>query len=358
MHALILLLFFLLSCGSDDNDSGTGSQIPQQEDLTSEVLIDRDDVVWGFDFLPDKRIIFTERNGKIHILNPDTREVTDVSGGPFPSGGGEDGLLDLRLHPDFLQNQLVYLCYTSPNEEGKVQSLARGVLEGNELKNIEKIFEASAGNTGRVHFGCRIEFENSDKLFLSVGDQGESGQAQETGSHLGKILRLNADGSVPSDNPFVNTFEVRPEIWSLGHRNPQGLVYIHETGQLYSTEHGPTGGDELNLIERGLNYGWPLVTRGTPEGPLGDSDPAFVDPIISWTPAIAPSGITFCRGKLFIATLRGQHIRELTLENGRVTSENILFGDSGLRYRTLRGSSDGLLYFSTDDGKIGRVRFP
>lgn len=346
MHAFLLLLFLLISCGSDNNDSGSGSQTPQTEDLSFEVLIDRDDVIWGFDFLPDNRIIFTERSGNIHLLNPETREVTDITGGPFPSVGGEGGLLDIRLHPDFSQNQLVYLCYVSPNEQGRVQSLARGVLNGNELQNVEKIFEASSGNTGNIHFGCRIEFEDSDQLFLSVGDQNEAEQAQEPGSHLGKILRLNADGTVPSDNPFVNTFEVRPEIWSLGHRNPQGLAIRPETGELFSSEHGPVGQDELNIIERGLNYGWPF-----------QSGPEFTEPIISWTPAIAPSGITFYRGNLYIATLRGGHIRELTIEGRRVTSENILFGDSGLRFRNVRGSG-GFLYFSSDDGKIGRIRFP
>lgn len=357
----LLVLLILIACSDDDNIRSEGVAFPQEEELVDfEILTDRTDVIWGFDFLPDQRIIFTERTGKILILNIETKAVSEVTGVPAVTAFGESGLLDLKLHPLFAENNLVYFCYTTSDRS---QALGRGTLNGNSLVNFEQIFKAKDSNTAIRHFGCRIEFENANHLFLSLGDQVEQSKAQSLGSHLGKILRLNDDGTYPADNPFVTTPGALPEIWSLGHRNPQGLAIRPETNELFSSEHGPTGGDELNIIDVGQNYGWPRVTLGLPRGDLGQSAPGFQDPIASWTPSIAPSGMTFYsaneipawRGNLFIASLRGQHIRRIGLTGGTVTSQELLLKNKGLRFRNVRQGTDGILYFSTDDGKIGRI---
>jgi glucose/arabinose dehydrogenase len=349
----LLVLLSLIACSSDDNDSKS-ENIPQEEEASLIYLTDRSDVIWGFDFLPDSKIIFSERSGRLLILTPDSGEVTQISGVPAVVTGGEGGLLDVRLHPNFATNKLLYFCYTAP---GKATALGRGTLNGNRLTNVESLFKTNDANNSEIHLGCRIEFENESRLFLSLGDQSEPSKAQDLSSHFGKILRLNDDGTYPADNPFVTTPNALPEIWSLGHRNPQGLAINPETRELFSSEHGPTGGDELNIIDAGINYGWPLVTSGLPVGELGQTAPGFQDPVANWSPSIAPSGIAFSRGNLYMATLRGQHIRQLSFTGSTVVRQNLLYENEGLRFRNVRSGPDGLLYFSTDDGKIGRILF-
>ncbi len=338
----ILILLSFLSCGDEYED--IASQIlPETEEVSLEILVDRSDVIWGFDFLPDQQIIFTERAGQIFIFNPQTKVTTPVTGVPEVAAGGEGGLLDLRLHPDFRNNKEVYFCYTEGAPGGRTQSLGRAELQGTSLINQERIFTAGNPNSAPNHFGCRIEFSGNNQLFLTIGDQADGNLAQDPNVFQGKIIRLNTDG------PNV-------EIFSSGHRNPQGLTTHPTTGVLYSSEHGPVGGDELNIITQGSNYGWPLVTQGR-------SAPGFVDPIIHWSPAIAPSGIIFYtgnqipqwQGNLFIATLRGEHIRRLVVSGDKVLEEELIFENFGIRFRTLRTGPDGFLYVSTDDGRIGKI---
>ncbi|WPU65868.1 PQQ-dependent sugar dehydrogenase [Peredibacter starrii] len=337
MHFLIFILFFAIACSN--NDSGSDAPQSQQENTQLEVLLDRSDVIWGFDFLPDKRIIFTERSGHLLVWDPNQNSTSDISGLPPISSSGESGLLDLELHPNFDSNQLVYFCYSEP---GRTIALGRGELNESTLNNVQKLFSANNANSSSIHFGCRIEFDDAGKVFLSLGDQNEPSRAQDSNSFLGKIVRMNDDGS-------------GLEIWSSGHRNVQGLAIRPGTNDLFEVEHGPTGGDELNIIEQGNNYGWPLVTRGEPAGELGQSAPGFVDPLASWTPAIAPSGITFYQGDLYIACLRGRQIRRISLDGSTVTNQEILFSDAGYRFRNLRPGPDGFLYFSTDSGELGRI---
>lgn len=345
--AQMFILTIFAACGGSDDKSSVTPRVPQEEELSTQVLTDQSDVIWGFDFLPDDRIIFSERTGRIKILNPANEEIETLSGLPTISTGGESGLLDLKLHPQFAQNNLVYFCYSAP---GKTMVLTRGTLTGTQITNLQDVFRSRNSNSSSTHFGCRIEFQNNSQLYLSLGDQSEPSQAQNAESDFGKIMHMNDDGSAL-------------EIWSLGHRNPQGLAINPSTGELFSSEHGPTGGDELNVIVKGSNYGWPLVTRGTPAGELGQSAPGYVDPIISWTPAIAPSGMTFYngdaipawKGNLFIATLRGQHLRRIILSGQQIVAEEELFEDGGTRFRNVRQGPDGFLYFSTDDGKIVKV---
>lgn len=335
MHILIFILFFAIACSNDDSSSNSAQT--QEENLELEVLVDRSDVIWGFDFLPDGKIIFTERSGRLLIWDQTT--TSEVAGLPPISATGESGLLDLELHPNFGTNQLVYFCYSEP---GRTIALGRGELNGLELGNVQKIFSANAANNSSIHFGCRIEFDGTGKVFLSLGDQNEPSLAQDANSFLGKIVRMNDDGSAL-------------EIWSSGHRNVQGLAMRPGTNDLFEVEHGPTGGDELNLISQGNNYGWPLVTSGEPAGELGQSAPGFIDPLTTWTPAIAPSGITFFQDDLYIACLRGQQIRRISLDGTTVTIQEVLFSNAGFRFRNLRPGPDGFLYFSTDSGELGRL---
>ncbi len=336
--AQLLILITLLSCGSDD-DNFTSGIVPQSEESALEVILDRDDVIWGFETMPDNRIIFTERSGKILITDQQGINVVEAGTVPGVSASGEAGLLDLRLHPQFATNNQIYYCYSAASGAGRTQALGRATLNGNTLSNFEKIFDAGGPSTSTSHFGCRIEILNDNQILLSVGDQNQSSSAQDPNSFKGKIVSMDLDGN-------------NPEIWSSGHRNPQGLTINPETKEVFSSEHGPTGDDELNIIVQGQNYGWP-----------GESGPGFTEPILTWNPAIAPSGIAFYtgnkieawRGNLFIATLRGQHIRRLVISGSQVVSEEILFANEGLRFRNLRTSSDGYLYFSTDDGKLGRI---
>lgn len=338
IFAQLLILLALVSCGNDD-DSSSGGNVPQSEETGLEVILDRNDVIWGFEFMPDNRVIFTERSGKILISDLQGASVVEAGTVPGVSASGESGLLDLRLHPAFATNNQIYYCYSASSGGGRTQALGRATLNGNTLTNFEKIFDAGGSNTSTAHFGCRIEILKDSQLLLTVGDQTESSRAQDENSFQGKIVSMNLDGS-------------NPQIWSSGHRNPQGLVVNPETKELFESEHGPVGDDELNIIRQGENYGWP-----------DESGSGFTEPIISWSPAIAPSGIAFYtgnkieawRGNLFIATLRGQHIRRLVISGSTVVSEEILFANEGLRFRNLRTGPDGFLYFSTDDGKLGRI---
>jgi glucose/arabinose dehydrogenase len=364
---LLLIALFLVVIESFRPASAAVYQSEGQK-FSVEVLTEQKDVVWGFDFLPDGRIIFTEREGQIRILDPKTRWVDTVKGAPAVVQEGQGGLLDLRLHPDFARNGWVYLTYSEPVGNGRMTTaLGRGRLEGKELKDYRKLFSAFEPNGNNIHFGSRIEFEGNDRLFISVGDRNERHKAQDLKYHNGKILRFNDDGSVPADNPFAKTPEAKPEIWSYGHRNPQGLARNPLTGQLWSAEFGPRGGDEVNLIRPGANYGWPVITYGREYyGPAigeGTARAGMEQPVVYYVPSISPSGIGFYngdafpkwKGNLFMGTLSGHHLRRLAIDNGRVVGQEVLLDDLGLEFRNVRQGPDGLLYFSTNNGKIGRL---
>jgi glucose/arabinose dehydrogenase len=322
---------------------------------------------WGMAFLPDRRMLVTERPGRLRLVATDGTLSEPLQGVPEVYASGQGGLLDVTLDPDFKTNKLVYLTYAEPREGGAGTAVARGVLSDKGLDKVEVIFRQVPTIDGGNHFGSRLAFAPDGKLFVTLGERFQFGPAQDLSNDLGKIVRINPDGSIPEDNPFVGNKDARPEIWSYGHRNPQGAAIHPETGKLWETEFGPMGGDELNIPKAGSNYGWPVVSWGSHyDGtaiPKPPSHPEFADAIYHWNPVISPSGIAFYtgdaipnwRGNLLIGGLSSEAIIRLTLKGETVKGEERL--PMGTRIRDVAVGPDGAVYALTDegDGKILRL---
>ena len=332
-----------------------------------ETVVNGLDHPWGLAFLPDGRILVTERPGQLRLVSKDGGLSEPLAGVPKVFAKGQGGLLDVVLDPDFKANRLVYLSYAEPGEGGASTAVARGKLTDDGLKDVEIIFRQVPKVNGGNHFGSRLAFAPDGKLFVTLGERLQFTPAQDLSNDLGKIVRLNPDGSVPTDNPFVGRNDARPEIWSYGHRNPQGVAIHPKTGKLWESEFGPMDGDELNIPEAGANYGWPVVSwgkhydgRSIPEPP---TQPEFADAIYHWTPVISPSGMTFYTGEaipgwrdnLLIGGLSSEAIVRLTLDGESVTAEERIL--MGTRIRDVAQAPDGSVYALTDEdnGKILRL---
>lgn len=326
------------------------------------------DAIWGFDFLPDGKVIFTERKGRLRLFDPKTLTSLEVSGTPKVAARNQGGLLDVYVHPRFAENRIIYLTYSAFVSGGMTTQLASAELDVDRLTNLRVLFSAEPPNDNDRHFGSRVVMSRAGYLYLSVGDRGERDQAQNLGSHYGKILRLKQDGSVPDDNPFVSQPDAKPEIWSYGHRNIQGLTVHPRTGEIWAQEHGPRGGDEINRIKKGQNYGWPVVTHGReywgPKIGEGTQKEGMKSPVHYWVPSIAPSGLTFYygekiphwQGSLFSGSLVLTHLNRLVLTNSKVVKEERLLSALNKRVRAVKQGPDELLYFSTDDGSLIQIR--
>jgi glucose/arabinose dehydrogenase len=326
---------------------------------------------WGLAFLPDGRFLVTERPGSLRIVGQDGRVGPPLSGVPKVDAVNQGGLLDVALDPGFAKNRLVYLSYTEARESGNGTTVARGVLGETGLTNVKVIFRQQPAMTGGHHFGSRLVFARDGTLFITLGDRGSGrDRAQTLDNHLGKIVRINADGSVPADNPFVGRKGALPEIWSYGHRNVQGAALHPASGELWANEHGPKGGDELNRVLPGRNYGWPVVTYGREYSGLEISEsgtaPGMESPVHHWVPSIATSGLMFYtgdkfpgwRGDAFVGGLKSQQLVRLRLDSNRVTQEErLLRGDVRDRVRDVRQGPDGYIYVLTDemDGRLLRL---
>jgi glucose/arabinose dehydrogenase len=321
---------------------------------------------WGLAFLPNGRMLVTEKAGRLRIVGKDGAISEPVKGVPKVVANGQGGLLDVALDPDFATNGLVYLSYSEPGEGGAGTAVARGKLSDGNLDNVEVIFRQKPKVDGGNHFGSRLVFSGDGKLFVTLGDRFKFDPAQDLASHLGKIVRINPDGSVPDDNPFVGQEGRLPEIWSYGHRNVQGAAIHPETGKLWENEFGPFGGDELNIPEAGKNYGWPAVSWGnnydSSEIPDPPTRPEFADAIRHWNPVISPSGMTFYtadaipgwKGNLLLAGLSSEAIVRLELDGEKVTGEERI--EMGTRIRDVSQGPDGAVYALTDeDGEILRL---
>ena len=327
---------------------------------------------WGLVFLPDGRLLVTERPGRLRSVDQDGRLSEPFADVPPVQARGQGGLLDVALDPRFAENRLVYLAYAEPGEGGTAgTAVARGRLGAGRLEDVRVIYQQQPKVEGANHFGCRLVFARDGTLFVTKGERFDyRAQAQDLSSGLGKLVRITPDGSVPRDNPFVGRAGARPEIWSYGHRNIQSAGLHPHTGQLWTVEHGARGGDELNRPEAGKNYGWPVISYGVDYSGAkigeGQAKPGMEQPVYYWDPVIAPSGMTFYTGEAFpgwqgsllIGSLWPGLLVRLTLADGRVTGEERYLGDLGERIRDVRQGPDGLLYLLTDsrDGRILRVR--
>lgn len=331
---------------------------------------------WGLVFMPDGRMMVTEKPGRIRIVTSSGTIGSPISGVPAVNYVGESGLLSLALDPDFATSRLVFWTFTEPISGGVTMSVARGKLSADEtaFENVQVIYRATPtyGGSATNHKGSQLLFDSQGRLYVSFGEHSADDirvNAQSLSSTLGKIVRINKDGTAAAGGPFATTAGAKPEIWSLGHRNPQGLAFNPVTGDLWESEHGPQAGDEINLIKAGANYGWPTIAYGLEYSGAkvgnGTQQSGMEQPVYYWDPAIAPSGMTFYTGSqipewknnLFVAALRGMHIVRLVISNNKVTGEERLLSDQGQRFRRVVQGPDGALYAITDmaQGRIYRI---
>ena len=323
------------------------------------------DKPWGIDFLPNGDMLVTEIQGKLYrIVNG---KATEIKGVPAVVAEGQGGLMDVKVHPKYATNGWIYLTYSKggqQNEKGQelaTTALVRAKIENNQLTQIQELFVAEPWSTLRHHYGSRIVFDQQGYLYLSVGDRGKHFEnPQKLDNHCGKIHRLNDDGSIPADNPFVKNFAAMPSIFAYGNRNSQGMVIHPTTGALWEHEHGPKGGDEINIIEKGKNYGWPVISYGINyNGTVLTKETAregMEQPLIYWVPSIAPSGMEFIssdrygaawKGNLLVGSLSFQYLNRCIIENGKVTKQEKLLEDIG-RVRSIRQGPDGYIYLGVE----------
>jgi len=345
------------------------SQVTRSADHDFRVVTVAEGLVnpWSIAFLPDGDVLISERPGRLRIVRHGELLADPVPGVPEVFAQGQGGLLDVVLHPDFASNQMLYLSFSKPLSGGEsTTAVVRGRFENDRLTGTEEIFEAET--RGRGHYGSRLAFDDNGYLFITVGERQvpstgdlDAHPAQDFSNHHGVVVRLHDDGRVPSDNPFVDTEGARPEIWTYGHRNPQGLIVHPDTGDVWVTEHGPQGGDELNLLSAGSNYGWPVVGYGVNYGSglaihEGTQRDSMESPVYFWVPSIATSGLMVYtgdrfpewKGNVFAGGLAGEQVARLVTEGTRIVHEETILHGIG-RVRDLRQGPDGYIYVAIED---------
>jgi len=332
------------------------------------ILRGLDDAPWGLEFLPDGSMLVTLRGG--FMLRHKAGKSDTIGGLPPIRVDGQGGLLDVKLHPQYAENGWIYFSYSAPSPEGNSKgntAIMRARLKGNQLIDQQLLFKGLPDSQKSHHYGNRIVFDKDNYMFFGIGDRGDWDNAQLLTNHCGKIHRLRDDGTVPPDNPFVNTPGAMGSIWSYGIRNPQGLIFHPMSGDLWETEHGPKGGDELNIVRKGVNYGWPLITYGINyNGIVITPDTAkagMEQPVIYWRPSIAPCGMEYVssnrypdlKGGLLLGSLSFQYLHFVMLDGQKVVKQEKYFPGIG-RVRCVKESPDGYIYFTTDTGNIFRIR--
>ena len=330
---------------------------------------------WALQQLPDGNWLVTERAGNLLLISSTGERLASITGLPAFHAERQGGLLDVALSPDFATDRLVYFSYAEPRPDGNGTAVARARLadDGRSLSGLEVIFRALPSYSNSMHYGSRLVFDREGRLFVTLGERSDletRPQAQDLGSHFGKIVRINADGSVPSDNPFVGRDGALPETWSLGHRNVQGAALNPATGELWAIEHGTRGGDEINIARAGLNYGWPVIAYGVEYrgGAINEGITArdgMEQPIYYWDPVVAPGGVAFYegdlfpewRGNLFVSGLSSKHLARLVIEGDRVVGEERLLVDQNQRIRDVQVAADGSVWGVTDgdNGQLLRI---
>lgn len=359
MFRFILLSLIFYACSSNSNTEQEVNEIhiePVVENLT---------IPWALAFLPNGDHLITEKEGKIlwHKQADPPDKFTEVQGVPEVYDGGQGGLMDLVLHPNFQKTPWVYLTYSISKDGKKTTRVSRALWDNGTLKNLQLLFTAEPWFRRNIHFGSRLVFDSKGYMFFTVGDRGNRDLAQDLSTHNGKVFRLHDDGSIPKDNPFVSHNNAMKEIWSYGHRNPQGLVLKGE--ELWAHEHGPRGGDEINLIQKGKNYGWPIITYGKEYigGSIGEgvTKKGMEEPKKYYIPSIAPCGMAYYNGDLFpkwknsffSGSLVLRHLNRVSAQD--LSEEERLLSSLEKRFREVRVGPDGFIYFSVEEGAIYRI---
>ncbi len=330
---------------------------------------------WGMTFLPDGRLLVTERPGRLRLIGKDGKLSPPLKGVPIVAAGGQGGLLDVALGPDFASSGLIYFSYAEPRgQSGNGTTVARArLLAGEEaarLEDVQVIFRQEPAASGGMHFGSRLAFASDGNLFVTLGERFYSkDRAQDLSTHYGRVVRIKPDGSAAPGNPFAGKAGTRPETWSYGHRNPQAAAVHPTSGKLWIVDHGARGGDEINIPQAGRNYGWPVITYGRDYSGAkigtGTAEDGMEQPIYYWDPSIAPSGMAFYtgdlfpqwKGNLFVGALAGQALHRLVLDGERIVGEERLLGDLSERIRDVRSGPDGAIWLLTDsaEGRVLRV---
>ncbi len=325
-----------------------------------------DGVVWAMDFIDEQTMVFTLRDGQLQLMDLQDFSVTSIPGAPEVQVSSSGGLFDVMVDPDFENNRQLYFTYVKAVAAGGATVAARGRLKDGRVVGLEDLFVANNASDELAHFGSRIVMDDDRFIYITVGDRHIPNNAQNLSSHGGKVIRLHDDGRVPESNPFAGRDDAAPEIWTFGHRNPQGLTIDPASGRIFEQEHGPTGGDEINILVRATNYGWPVITYGKNlwggQEAEGTAREGMQQPFKYWVPGNAPTGLNFLngdrypgwQGNLFVATLRGP-IERIQLEDGVIVAEERLSLKPMDRIRDIVSGPDGLLYFATESGRIARI---
>ena len=360
-----LLLFPVISCISQENPPMI--ETPDPSKYTTKTIVEGIEIPWGMDFISENELLVTEKKGILYrVVNG---QKTEVQGLPEVYQRGQGGLLDVALHPDFKSNNIVYFT-TGVNiegDEGGNTALYCAKLNGNTLEDLKMLYKATPNTKKRQHWGSRIVFDDQGHLFFGVGDRGNRDvNPQDLSRDGGKIYRLNLDGSIPQDNPFTEQDGAIKAVYSYGHRNPQGMTVHPKTGEIWENEHGPKGGDEINIIEKGKNYGWPVITYGINYSGTTITDktsmPGMEQPLYYWKPSIGPSGMAFSsskiygnwKGDLFVGSLKFKYLEHLVLKRGKVVKREKILNEIG-RVRNVKEGPDGYLYIGVEGKGILKV---
>ena len=358
-------VLFNNSCISQENPPLI--ETPDQTRYTTELIVDGIDIPWGMDFIDETEFLVTDKKGILYYVKNGVK--TEVSGLPKVYVRGQGGLLDVALHPNFKSNKIVYLAISVnlEGDEGGNTAIYSGTFEKFKINNMKLLYKAVPNTKKGQHFGSRIVFDDKGHLFFGVGDRGNRDvNPQDIKNDGGKIYRLNLDGSIPNDNPFVNKQGAKKAVYTYGNRNPQGLIFHPITGELWEHEHGPKGGDEINIIEKGKNYGWPVITYGINYSGTSITDkremPGMEQPLYYWVPSIAPSGMAFStsdiykdwKGDLFVGSLKFKYLERLVIRDKKVIKREKILDEIG-RVRNVKEGPDGYLYIGVDGKGILKV---
>ena len=360
------LLIFIFSTSFIIYGKTNGIFIENYKDLKLELITDELEIPWGMDFLDNGDIIVTEKNGLIFRIDKNDKLIK-IEGGPKSTETGQGGLLDVQLHPNFIENRWIYFSYNKKKNNKFTTAVSRFEFHNDNLKNEKLIFEALPYSNKRLHFGSRLEFDKEGYLYITVGDRGSRDiNPQDLSRHAGKVHRIYDNGDIPKDNPFYDKKNAIKSIFSYGHRNPQGMILNPFTNEIWTHEHGPRGGDEINIINKGLNYGWPVITYGINySGTIITNEKkkeGMEQPLHYWVPSIAPSGMVFVKGSLYpslngnllIGSLKFEYLHLCIMKGSEVISEHRLFED--MRVRNVKQRSDGYIFFSVEEpGRIYKI---